>query len=104
MLQNLSFRRLMISVLVLSASLQTSGQNRSEEYRQKILANEKVSSVLISPDRQTPSFISLKNAGPTYSKAQVKPALDNFLAVRSGIDKTVQDKETRNGINEVVEY
>lgn len=104
MLKHLSFRGIMIPIMLVSASLNSFSQSRSEEYRKKILSNEKVSSVLISQDRQTPSFIALKNTTPTYSKSQIKPALDNFLGVRAGFDQTLQDKETKNGVNEVVEF
>lgn len=74
-----------------------------EEMRQKVLSDPKVEHVTISPNRQTPSFLTLKADG--YAKDQARAALDKYLSLRSGVDYLVADKETRlyNNI-EIVEF
>lgn len=75
-----------------------------EESRKKILADPEVLVVSMSPQTQSPSIIRLKSQSREYDRAEAKPVLEHYLSLRTGMDILKQDKETRNGNLEVVEY
>lgn len=101
---NSTFKISVIAVLLSSSTIAFSQNQKAEQSRNRIMADTKVSSVIISEERQTPSFISLNTKGETYTRLQLKPVLENYLAVRVGIDKTVLDKETKIANKEVLEF
>lgn len=101
------FKRTRIFPLLMLASLPTltnAQSSKQAEVKQRLMANSKVEAAIISPERLTPSFIALQSKGATYSKAELKPALENLLAVRTGIDETKMDKVTTTPDAEVVEF
>lgn len=75
-----------------------------EETRRKILADPEVSLVTISPQTQAPSLIQLQARSREYDKSEVKPLLDHYLSLRSGLDQLKPDRESRNGNVEVLEF
>lgn len=90
---------------VLSLPTVTFSQSpRAIESQQRIMADSKVSGLVISSERQTPSLIALQSKGTTYTKAEIKPVLANYLGVRGGIDEPKMDKTTSMGDVEVIEF
>ena len=97
--------KILTLILVISYPLQTFSQSsKAIEAKQRIMSDAKVSGFVISSERKTPSFIALQSKSATYSKAELKPVLSNYLGVRAGIDDPKMDKQTTTGDVEVVEF
>ncbi len=92
--------------LFMGLSISAEGQ-RTPEYvdgqKQRILQQERVSSVAFSEERQTPSFIAVKPG--TVPKHEAQQLLAQFTNVRSGIDELRPERivATESGF-EVLEY
>ena len=98
------FRIFTLLILTSTPFLLSAQSSKEGEVKQRIMSDSKVQAAVISSERLTPSFIALQSKGSTYTKAQLKPALQNFLAVRAGIDEPKMDKTTKTSEAEVVEF
>src|SRR5687768_3827092 len=99
-----SWKAYILIAFLIAPACSFSQISKADENRKRVFADPKVSSSIISEKRQTPSFISLKSNVQGYSRAQVKPVLNNFVGARAGIDDAVLDKETKKEDREVLEF
>ncbi|MDB5251506.1 MAG: peptidase, partial [Flaviaesturariibacter sp.] len=85
---------LLFSVLS-AASLQAQTlSQRGLEARQRVLSDARVGTVVVSPQRETPSSIVLK-PGRGSTRDQLIPTLEAFLSVRTGVDELRATQATR---------
>lgn len=76
-----------------------------QEARQKILSDKRVSDVVMSVERSTPSTIVFNIERPAYKSAEAPSALRSYLSLRSGYDDYLRVKKTSiTSTLEVPEY
>ena len=97
-------RILLIAILLPLYTIAQKTPSELEKVRNRVLQDPKVEHVVLSEERQTPSFIRL-NKSDTYLKAQSFDIIEQYLGVRRGLDNLEYERLTKlpNG-SEIVEF